>query len=74
MSEKDTDQSECLSNACLSPESDQDGVVVIGAAITTPYKDKQILHSENTEETDEEVDIDGILLHELKSRFEKEIL
>ena len=81
MSESDTDESDSFSvKTCLSPESDQDsevdsdcGVVVIGGTITTPYEDEPILHGENIEESEEEVDIDAILLLVLQSRFEKEI-
>ena len=79
MSESETDESESFSKDCSLAESDQDSevnsdcrVVAIGSAITTPYEDEPILHGENMEESEEEVNIDGILLHVLESRFEKE--
>lgn len=79
MSGSETDELENISPECSSIESDQDsefnadcGVVAIGPAIKTPYEDEPIIHGENiTEEHEEELDIDGIPVSVLESRYEK---
>ena len=59
----------------LDSEVDADcGVVRIGAAtILAPYQDKPIVRGSAQERHEEDVDIDGISINTLESRFGKEI-
>ena len=79
MSGSETDKLASTSNKHSWAESELDsevdadcGVVSIGAAaILAPYQDEPILRESAQERNEEDIDIDGISINTLESKFEK---